>query len=310
MSSGRRGGADQYLVISGGAGNPLVLAGTVDPSAGGGVAAPEGSIYLRYVGAAGETWYKQGAANAAWVQIANVGNLVWTDDGTRIQPVNNARVIRMDNAGNARGSVAADFQQTRLAVTEVASGDRSFIAAGQNNTASGDDSHAMGSSCDAQAAHSQASGEWSLAEKRGYRAIANGQGGGTFTGPGDVQSFDCVIHDLGVAADLTLDGGAPVAANTLQVPAVAGFGAWLVEARVLMYNADVTPYACVLRACYDLTGQRGTLDKHVISRSANRDATMSWDGVLSRVAVTGTGASAQDKWTAHMRIVEVRLYSP
>jgi hypothetical protein len=66
MSTGRRGGADNYIVISGGASNPLVMAGTVDPSAGGGVAAPEGSIYLRFVATAGELYVKEGAADTAW----------------------------------------------------------------------------------------------------------------------------------------------------------------------------------------------------------------------------------------------------
>lgn len=62
----RRGGVDQVAVISGGAGDPLVLAGTADPSVGGGVAAPEGSTYMRYVAAAGELWVKTGAASTAW----------------------------------------------------------------------------------------------------------------------------------------------------------------------------------------------------------------------------------------------------
>jgi hypothetical protein len=69
MSTGRRGGADSYIVISGGAGDPELLAGTVDPSAGGGVVAPEGSIYCRYAAAAGEFWLKTGAAATAWTQI-------------------------------------------------------------------------------------------------------------------------------------------------------------------------------------------------------------------------------------------------
>jgi hypothetical protein len=42
------------------------MAGTADPSAGGGVAAPEGSIYLRFVATAGELYVKEGAADTAW----------------------------------------------------------------------------------------------------------------------------------------------------------------------------------------------------------------------------------------------------
>jgi hypothetical protein len=69
MSSGRRGRVDEYVVISGGAGDPKYIAGTVDPSAGGGVPAPEGSIFSRFVAAAGEFWLKTGAADTAWSQI-------------------------------------------------------------------------------------------------------------------------------------------------------------------------------------------------------------------------------------------------
>ena len=73
MAQGRRGGADSYEVISGGAGNPLVLGGTADPSAGGGVAAPEGSFYMRYVAAGGQCYLKTGAAATAWEALSTGG---------------------------------------------------------------------------------------------------------------------------------------------------------------------------------------------------------------------------------------------
>jgi len=45
----------------------VVLSGAVDPSAGAGVAAPQGSLYLRTNGGAGTTLYvKEGAADTAW----------------------------------------------------------------------------------------------------------------------------------------------------------------------------------------------------------------------------------------------------
>jgi hypothetical protein len=50
--------------------NPRKLAGIVDPSAGAGVAAPEGSTYMRYVATAGELYVKTGAADTAWQRIA------------------------------------------------------------------------------------------------------------------------------------------------------------------------------------------------------------------------------------------------
>lgn len=69
MSIARRGGVDSVILISGSSGNdPGVYAGTADPSAGGGVTAKEGSIYLRYGAAAGQIWYKTGVADTAWTQ--------------------------------------------------------------------------------------------------------------------------------------------------------------------------------------------------------------------------------------------------
>jgi hypothetical protein len=70
MSIARRGGVDSVQLISGGAGNPQILCGTVDPSAGGGTAAAEGSIYLRFVAAAGQEWLKTGAADTAWTLVS------------------------------------------------------------------------------------------------------------------------------------------------------------------------------------------------------------------------------------------------
>lgn len=69
MSTARRGGVDSIILISGGGGDPLVLAGTADPSAGAGVTAPEGSMFLRYVATAGESWLKTGFADTAWTMM-------------------------------------------------------------------------------------------------------------------------------------------------------------------------------------------------------------------------------------------------
>lgn len=64
---------------SGGPGNPLVLGGTADPSAGGGLTAPEGSVYMRNVAGAGEMWNKFGALATDWTQLgggAAIGDAV------------------------------------------------------------------------------------------------------------------------------------------------------------------------------------------------------------------------------------------
>jgi len=52
-----------------------LMAGTVDPSAGGGVAAQVGSIFARQSGPTGSLFLKQSAANTAWVPMTQ--SLVW-----------------------------------------------------------------------------------------------------------------------------------------------------------------------------------------------------------------------------------------
>jgi len=80
---------------SGGAGDPQVLAGTVDPSVGGGIVADEGSLFLRYVATAGELWSKTGSADTDWGQVSlggspsmddtyNVGHTITVDAGSVI----------------------------------------------------------------------------------------------------------------------------------------------------------------------------------------------------------------------------------
>lgn len=99
MSEARRGGVDRLTVISGGAQDPLVLAGIVDPTAGGGVAAPEGSTYHRYVSAVGELWLKYGAANTAW-------RLVSTGGGTLLNVADLTALGAVSTPGIDDGSVA------------------------------------------------------------------------------------------------------------------------------------------------------------------------------------------------------------
>lgn len=56
-----------------GANDPSVRAGTIDPSAGGGVAAPEGSLFARYVASAGALWLKTGIGDTAWTSLTAGG---------------------------------------------------------------------------------------------------------------------------------------------------------------------------------------------------------------------------------------------
>jgi len=136
MSTARRGGVDNIVLISGGAGDPEVLAGTVDPSAGGGVAAPEGSIYLRFGAGAGEQWVKTGALDTDWGGPITGGAAgAWTSAAGVTSLVTDTDTIQKDLAGNPRGADAVDLQRIRSIVIHVASGDRASIVAGQRNRA-------------------------------------------------------------------------------------------------------------------------------------------------------------------------------
>jgi hypothetical protein len=53
--------------------NANVLSGTVDPTAGGGVPAPLGSVYCRNVAAAGQVFLKTGAADTDWTAWSTGG---------------------------------------------------------------------------------------------------------------------------------------------------------------------------------------------------------------------------------------------
>jgi hypothetical protein len=87
--------------------NPIKIAGTADPSAGGGRAAPEGSTYMRYVAGAGELWVKVGAANTAWQKISTSGNQaiggLYTDAGGTAQSGVTGTPTKLTGFANAYG---------------------------------------------------------------------------------------------------------------------------------------------------------------------------------------------------------------
>jgi hypothetical protein len=110
----------------------------------------------------GATWIYglngTGASAFAWGLTGNAGtnptnNFVGTTDN---QPlyfksnsvtwyiINTNGSLQRDNAGNARGVQAVDLQSNRSAVTQVATGDYSFLANGSNNTATGTNSFVGG----------------------------------------------------------------------------------------------------------------------------------------------------------------------
>jgi len=81
-----------------------------------------------------------------------------------VQQFNNLSIVPCDEGlistmGALRGEGAVDLQMSRSSITQIASGDFSFIAGGSANTASGDYSYAEGYDCTASGKYSHAEGK-------------------------------------------------------------------------------------------------------------------------------------------------------
>lgn len=90
----------------------------IDPSAGAGVAAPEGSIFLRTAAGSGQLWYKSGAADTAWSQVGTSGT-------PSLQAVYNAS----SPPSISIGSTALDFYNSTNTVN-ILNMERTFAGAG------------------------------------------------------------------------------------------------------------------------------------------------------------------------------------
>ncbi|CAA9221111.1 MAG: hypothetical protein AVDCRST_MAG27-478 [uncultured Craurococcus sp.] len=163
-----------------------------------------------------------------------------------------------DNAvtgGNARGANAVDWQASRTAATQVASGAQSVVGGGLNNTAAGTAATAAGgSSNSAGGGNSVVSGGNSNAASGTGSAIGGGStnaasgtngwvpGGanatdrgnpgrgawasGRFSTNGDAQAGEFVLRRQtadATAARLTADAAAPGSTNTVNLPANASY---------------------------------------------------------------------------------------
>ncbi|CAB4128323.1 hypothetical protein UFOVP99_26 [uncultured Caudovirales phage] len=163
--------------------------------------------------------------------------------------------------GNARGTNAVDWQTTRSAATQVASGANSTISGGTGNTASGLQTTVLGGSGNTATGNQAiaggnavgATGTWSVALGRltladGTAALATGfgarshglygarvHGATAITTNGDAQMGDYSMSGrstAGAAVRLTADGGAAGAANVANIPNATGWnGSLAVVAR-------------------------------------------------------------------------------
>jgi hypothetical protein len=143
-----------------------------------------------------------------------------------------------DNAltgGNARGTNAVDWQSSRTAATQVASGTTTVIAGGQNNTASGSGAALGGGQSNlASGALSVVAGgmtntadgarSWVPGGERGTTRGHYGRGAwssGFISAMGDAQAGEFLLRRQTTTATvtrLTADNGNPGAANTLNLP--------------------------------------------------------------------------------------------
>jgi len=129
---------DGQLVFDAGANSPGIQSGTVDPSAGGGIPAEEGSLYMRYVGAAGTAWIKTGIADTAWTLISTstfAGNTL--DQAYDQGGAGAGRSITADSGAvtiaNNENDVTAALEIYR-APTVGGAGDAFYVATGANST--------------------------------------------------------------------------------------------------------------------------------------------------------------------------------
>lgn len=58
-------------IASGSSDDPVVIAGTDDPSSGGGISAPQGSLFLRFGAGEGQLWLKFSDSDTGWKMISS-----------------------------------------------------------------------------------------------------------------------------------------------------------------------------------------------------------------------------------------------
>ena len=141
--------------------------------------------------------------------------------------------------GNARGAYAVDFQISKSASTQVASGNNSLIIGGQNNTsngsesiciggqstissqtrscainsnfstASGADAIVIGDRCEAIAAYTQSLGAFARSDRYGMQSFASGSYGTAASFRGNAQRARFVLRcktTTNAAVEMALDG--------------------------------------------------------------------------------------------------------
>lgn len=99
--------SDALVVVSGGASDPKIVAGTSDPITG--FNAPEGSIYLRYVATNGRLYVKNGPGDTDWANIPLTGGGT-LDSAYDFGGAGAGRTISADSGAVQINSLTADAQ--------------------------------------------------------------------------------------------------------------------------------------------------------------------------------------------------------
>jgi hypothetical protein len=230
--------------------------------------------------------------------------------------------------GDKRGGGAVDFQRTRSASTEVASGEGAVLAGGVYNTASGQYSAVAGGSSNTASAYgafvvgaeNTANGQYS-AVVGGLQATTRGIYGaqshasGYLTTSGDAQTRTFVLRtstNNATPAVITADNQTAGTTNQVVLPNDSTF---FFEVRIAARRTDVNgeSAAYILQGCIDRnssaanTALVGSVTKTVVAEdTAGWDVAATADTVNGALAITVTGESAKNiSWVAHVRTVEV-----
>lgn len=166
--------------------------------------------------------------NSATLAILNAVGSV-TNIPIVIQPQGTGSTIAQvpdstSTGGNARGARAVDFQRLRTAASQVASGSRACIPAGQNNTASGTNSLCVGLTNVASASQAVAIGQLNTSAGADACTIGNGNTVNGSAGSVALGATNIVDGDasVGLGQENTVNGDAACAIGFVNT--VDGFG--------------------------------------------------------------------------------------
>jgi phage-related tail fiber protein len=215
--------------------------------------------------------------------------------------------------GNKRGANAVDLQVARSSATMVASGSKSIILGGENNTSSGTHAISAGFNNTASGNYSTALGNSSTTKnKTGAFAYASG----SFSSQGDAQSMLCIaraITTTNVQTELTFDGSAITSQNTVTIDSdsTVFFDIDLVARRTDIDNESA---AWKISGCADRnalassTAFVGSPNVQIIARDTSAwQAVVAIDTTAGSLRILVTGENGKNiRWVAKINLVEVK----